>query len=63
MLIIVLLALSLSIDALGIGLSYGFRNISTPLFTKCIIALESMISLLPKFSPFFHRIITESLFL
>ena len=43
MLIIVLLALSLSIDALGIGLSYGFRNISTPLFTKCIIALESMI--------------------
>lgn len=43
MLIIILLAFSLSIDALGIGLSYGFRNISTPLFTKCIIALESMI--------------------
>lgn len=42
MLFILLLAISLSIDALGIGLSYGIRNISTPFFTKCILLLESI---------------------
>ena len=32
MLLVTLFAISLSIDALGIGLSYGVRNISIPLF-------------------------------
>lgn len=43
MLFILLLAISLSIDALGIGLSYGIRNISTPFFSKCILLLESIL--------------------
>ncbi len=42
MFFVLLLAISLSIDALGIGLSYGIRNIGTPFFTKCILFLETM---------------------
>ena len=43
MLLVAMLAISLSIDALGVGLSYGLRGISTPFFTKCILLLESML--------------------
>lgn len=42
MLLVILLAISLSIDALGIGLSYGIRNISIPFFTKLILLLENI---------------------
>ena len=42
MFFVLLVAISLSIDALGIGLSYGVRNIVTPFFTKCILFLETM---------------------
>lgn len=42
MLLMIMLAISLSIDALGIGLSYGLRGICTPFLTKCILLLESM---------------------
>ena len=42
MFFVILLAISLSIDALGIGLSYGIRNISTPFFTKFILFLETL---------------------
>lgn len=42
MLLVTLLAISLSIDALGIGLSYGIRNISIPFFTKLILLLENI---------------------
>lgn len=42
MLFVLLLAISLSIDALGIGLSYGVRKIGIPFFTKCILFLETM---------------------
>ena len=42
MLLVTLFAISLSIDALGIGLSYGVRNISIPLFTKLILLLENI---------------------
>ena len=39
---VILLAISLSIDALGIGCSYGLRKIKVPLAAKCIIAVISM---------------------
>ncbi len=39
MLAIMLLGVSLSIDALGTGLSYGFRNIKVPFVAKAIISL------------------------
>ena len=42
MLLVTLLAISLSIDALGIGLSYGIRNIFIPFFTKLILLLENI---------------------
>lgn len=37
----ILLALSLSVDALGIGISYGLRNIKTPFSAKVIISFLS----------------------
>lgn len=38
-----LLAIALSVDALGIGISYGVRDIRVPLSAKCIIAAISVI--------------------
>ncbi len=38
-----LLAISLSIDALGIGLSYGLRKIQIPILAKLIICFISMV--------------------
>lgn len=38
-----LLAISLSIDALGIGLSYGLRKIKIPILAKLIICFISMV--------------------
>lgn len=43
MLLTVLLAISLSIDALGIGATYGLQNISIPFSTKLILTGESML--------------------
>ncbi len=43
MLLTVLLAISLSIDALGIGAAYGLQNISIPFLTKLILTGESMV--------------------
>lgn len=43
MVFITLLAVSLSIDALGIGTAYGVRQIKVPLHTKAILALESLL--------------------
>jgi putative sporulation protein YtaF len=40
---IIVLAISLSIDSLGVGLVYGFRKISIPLFPKLLICLFSII--------------------
>lgn len=40
---ILILSISLSIDALGIGTSYGMRKIRIPLTAKCIIALLSIL--------------------
>ncbi|NLK37551.1 MAG: sporulation membrane protein YtaF [Epulopiscium sp.] len=41
MIFILLLAISLSIDALGIGITYGVRDIAISFFVKCILAVES----------------------
>lgn len=41
--VIVLLAASLSIDSLGIGISYGLRKIKTPVSAKLIISLISVL--------------------
>ncbi len=38
-----LLALSLSIDALGIGISYGLRRITFPTASKFLLALETFL--------------------
>lgn len=38
-----LFAVSLSIDALGIGITYGMRNIGIPLATKIIISIQSFL--------------------
>lgn len=43
MLTIILIAISLSIDALGIGITYGMRKISVPFIPKLIISLMSAI--------------------
>lgn len=48
---IIFLAITLSIDALGIGISYGVRGINIPLFSKFIISIQTFL------------IITISLFL
>ena len=40
---IILMSISLSIDALGIGLSYGIKGIIIPFFSKLIITLQSFI--------------------
>lgn len=40
---IIILAISLSIDSLGVGLVYGFRKICIPLFPKLLICLFSII--------------------
>ncbi|MCX7748648.1 MAG: sporulation membrane protein YtaF [Clostridia bacterium] len=40
---IILLATSLSIDALGVGISYGLREIKIPLIPKIIICIFSII--------------------
>lgn len=40
---IILLSISLSIDAFGIGASYGLRNISIPPVTKIIISIQSIL--------------------
>lgn len=45
-----LLAVSLSIDALGIGISYGLRNIKTPWYAKLIISIVSFLLTLLAFS-------------
>lgn len=42
MFFVLLLAISLSIDALGIGLCYGIRGIRISFAAKCILLLESM---------------------
>ncbi|NLI58023.1 MAG: sporulation membrane protein YtaF [Clostridium sp.] len=39
---IVLLAISLSLDAFGVGLSYGVRKIKIPMFSKIIICFFSI---------------------
>jgi len=38
-----LLSVALSIDALGIGISYGLREIRIPFITKMIISLQSVL--------------------
>lgn len=43
MVMIIFLAVSLSLDALGIGASYGVRGIDIPLVTKMILAGESLL--------------------
>ncbi len=48
---IIFLAITLSIDALGIGISYGVRGINIPIFSKLIISIQTFL------------IITISLFL
>ncbi len=53
----IIIALSLSIDALGIGVSYGIRDIKTPITAKIIICSVSFIILL--LSAFFGNIICE----
>ena len=40
---VALLSVSLSIDAFGIGTSYGFRQISIPVLTKVIISIQSIL--------------------
>mgnify|MGYP004510514685 CR=1 FL=1 len=40
---IILLAVSLSIDALGIGVSYGLRSIKIPLSAKLIVSIVSIL--------------------
>ena len=40
---IILLAISLSIDAFGIGISYSIRRVSIPIFSKIIISVISII--------------------
>ncbi|MFZ5989949.1 MAG: sporulation membrane protein YtaF [Bacillota bacterium] len=40
---IILLAVSLSLDALGVGLTYGLRKIKVPLASKLIICLFSIL--------------------
>lgn len=37
-----LLAFSLSVDALGVGISYGLRKIHFPILSLCLLGLESM---------------------
>ena len=39
----ILLALSLSIDGFGLGVSYGIREIKIPIFAKCIIFLIALV--------------------
>lgn len=39
----ILLAVSLSMDALGIGISYGLRNVKVPIVPKFIISLISVL--------------------
>lgn len=39
---IILLAISLSLDAFGVGLSYGIRKIKIPIFSKVIICFFSI---------------------
>lgn len=41
MLLSFLLALSISLDALGVGLSYGLRQIRFPLLSRLLLALET----------------------
>lgn len=43
MLIIIFLAVSLSLDALGIGAAYGARGITIPTFAKLILTVESLL--------------------
>ncbi|MEA4816240.1 MAG: sporulation membrane protein YtaF [Lachnospiraceae bacterium] len=43
MLSVFLLSVALSIDALGIGISYGLREIRIPLITKAIISIQSVL--------------------
>ena len=43
MLMVLFLAVSLSLDALGIGASYGVRKIAIPFFTKVILTFESLL--------------------
>lgn len=43
---IILLAISLSMDALGLGISYGLRMIKIPILAKLVIALISAIFML-----------------
>lgn len=45
MLLSFLLALSLSLDALGVGLSYGLRQIRFPLLSRLLLALETAVLL------------------
>ena len=40
---VLIIAISLSIDALGIGISYGVREIKIPLISKAIISLQSFL--------------------
>ncbi len=40
---VLIIAISLSIDALGIGISYGVREIKIPLISKVIISLQSFL--------------------
>ncbi|MDD2378185.1 MAG: sporulation membrane protein YtaF [Bacilli bacterium] len=42
-LLIIMLAISLNIDSLGVGISYGIRNIKIPLTSKIILCLLSII--------------------
>jgi len=43
---IILLAISLSMDAFGLGISYGLRQIKIPILAKLVIALISAIFML-----------------
>jgi putative sporulation protein YtaF len=43
LLLIIMLAISLNIDSLGVGISYGIRNIKIPITSKIILCLFSII--------------------